>query len=249
MSYILKQKMFMDGKIRIPGEMYIPDEGQKKYPTVIYSHGLGAGRGSAYKYLDTFEKHGLAAVCFDFPGGGSNNEQVRTTDMSVMTELDNLRAVMDEVMTLDFTDDIILMGSSQGGLVSALLAAERPELVKTLIITYPAFVIPDMIRSTFTSLDVLPEDYEHPFMTIGRRYGEDVWNLDVYSEISGYGKDVLIIHGDRDEVVPVEYSKRALSAYENAELHIIEGAVHGFEGEYVTRANEILDEYLTKKGL
>ena len=41
---------------------------------------------------------------------------------------------------------IYLLGSSQGGLVSALLADECPEDFAGMVLFYPAFNIPEMVK-------------------------------------------------------------------------------------------------------
>ena len=59
--------------------------------------------------------------------------------MSVLTEKADLEAVLDEVMRWECvnTDSIYLMGNSQGGYVSTLVAAERPDDIRAIILIYP----------------------------------------------------------------------------------------------------------------
>ena len=61
--------------------------------------------------------------------------------MSVLTEKADLEAVLEEVKQWDFVDtgSIYLMGNSQGGLVTALTAAEHKEEIRAVILIYPAF--------------------------------------------------------------------------------------------------------------
>lgn len=60
-----------------------------------------------------------------------------------MTEVADLNAVVDMIKTLDFvdTDNIFLLGRSQGGFVSALTAAQREDDIQGMVLFYPAFVI------------------------------------------------------------------------------------------------------------
>ena len=53
-------------------------------------------------------------------------------------------------------------------------------------------------------------------------------SFDIYKVIGNYKGDVLIVHGDKDDVVPLSYSKRAATVYESANLIIFEGGGHGF---------------------
>lgn len=79
-----------------------------------------------------------------------------------------------------------------------------------------------------------------------RRYFEDVQGLDIYDVIGAYDKDVLLIHGDSDGIVPLASSERALEVYPSAELKIIPGAGHGLAGRDAERATEYMVEYLQR---
>jgi len=52
----------------------------------------------------------------------------------------------------------------------------------------------------------------------------------------------LLIHGDKDKLVPISHSKKIMTQFEEqkvqAELLIIKNAAHGFQGEDKTRASE-----------
>ena len=58
----------------------------------------------------------------------------------------------------------------------------------------------------------------------GRAYFEPLLNYDVYTDIAAYDKDVLLIHGDADSIVPLSYSERALKSYASARLEVLPGS-------------------------
>ena len=68
----------------------------------------------------------------------------KTTEMSVLTETKDLKAVIEYVRNLSYTDSekILLMGCSQGGFVSALVAAKNNFPIEKLVLFYPALCIP-----------------------------------------------------------------------------------------------------------
>lgn len=245
----MKKMEIMDEDVRITLDILIPGEEKEKYPVVIYSHGLGAGTKSGYRYAKTVTERGFVMVCFDFPGGGEGNREIPTTQMSVMTEAHNLRAIIREVKKLPFTDEnkLFLMGSSQGGMVSALVAADSPEDFEGLILIYPAFVIPSIARELLEGEGELPYEYEIMGITLGRKYALDVIDLDVRDVMKRFDREVLIIHGDMDEYVPISYSNLAERTYPNAALHVLYGARHGFNDIELEKANSIVGEYLKKK--
>ena len=64
--------------------------------------------------------------------------------MSVLTEIKDLEAVIRYTRGLPYTSNkLLLMGASQGGMVSALTAAKPKNDVGKLVLFYPAFCIPD----------------------------------------------------------------------------------------------------------
>lgn len=72
-------------------------------------------------------------------------------EMTVLTEKEDLSTVLDYVKNQPFVDSnhIFLMGCSQGGFVSALLAAERENEIEKLILNYPALCICDDCRKGY----------------------------------------------------------------------------------------------------
>jgi pimeloyl-ACP methyl ester carboxylesterase len=218
----------------IYGVAYIPVNTGEKMPVVIFSHGYGGTNRNGRVYAEALARKGIAAYCFDFSGGSpASRSDGKTTEMSVFTEKGDLEAVIEMVKSFDFADTnkLFLLGESQGGMVSAMTAADQPDTIRGLILIFPAFVITDDAQRKYTSLAEIPDEVEMMGMRIGRRYYDDIWDYDIYKHIAAYDKDVLIIHGDRDQLVPVFYSEKAAEIYPSSQLKIIPGAGHGFQGE------------------
>ncbi len=103
-----------------------------KCPTVI----MGSGRDFIMEG-EYFAAHGYVAPAYDFCGGTpTSRSSGKTSEMSVLTEKDDLLAVLAYVRSLDCVDnsDIFLLGKSQGGFVSALASAQCPEDVRAIIL-------------------------------------------------------------------------------------------------------------------
>lgn len=213
-------------------------ENREKMPIAILSHGFMANMKMCKKYARFFAEKGYAAYIFDFNGGSIRNKSTgRTTDMSVLTEVEDLKAVIEYVCSLPYTDEnkITLMGCSQGGFVSALAAAELKEKIHNLVLFYPAFCIPDDARKgkmMFAEFDPnqVPDVIKCGPMKLGKCYPMAVMNMDPFAEISGYTGQVLIVHGDKDGIVDYRYAQKAQECYANAKLVLLKGAGHGFIG-------------------
>lgn len=231
---------------RIYGVAYIPDTEEDKVPLVICAHGLGGSYRSNAAYAEQLASHGIAAYCFDFRGGGGSRSEGDTTEMSVMTEVSDLEVVIEAASEWDFVDEsrIALLGTSQGGIVSAITAARHTDRIAGLVLMYPAFLISDAIHEQFASLEEVPDSYRFNWITAGRPYAEDMWDYDVYEEIGNYTDKVLLLHGSADSIVPVSYSDRAAEVYTDVEYHVIDGAGHGFSGTAFDEAVRYVFDYL-----
>lgn len=243
-------------------ELYAENEGQKIYgllyrpagaegprPVVIYAHGFGSSYRNGDQYAQALAAQGYLVYCFDFRGGSeSSRSEGSNLEMSVFTEQSDLEAVIAMMKTRTDVDSrsIFLLGASQGGMVSAMTAADNADDIAGAVLLYPAFVLVDDAKERFSGIDQVPESYRHLFMTVGRPYFEKLFDYDVYGHIQNYSKDILLIHGDRDGLVPLSYSERALEVYPSAELEVIPGAGHGFHGDAAQRAIDKMSEYFSR---
>lgn len=221
-------------------------------PVAIVSHGFMANQDTVKTYTKTLARMGYAAYCYDFCGGcagGRGKSDGATTDMSVLTEVRDLEAVIAYVQSLDYTGDALLLaGCSQGGFVSALTAAKHPTQVSKLALFYPALCIPDDARAgrmMFAKFDPknLPEQINCGPMLLGKCYPADVMDMDPIAAISSYAGPVLIIHGTKDKIVAYSYSEKAAADYPNARLVTIENGAHGFTGKHDAIAVDALKEF------
>lgn len=228
--------------LTIRGREFIPKGDQ--LPAIIVSHGFGGNYKDLIGCCQTLASWGYAAFCFDFCGGsasGRGESDGKTTDMTVLTECEDLQAVMDEVRARPYVDTgrLTLMGFSQGGFVSALAAAKRLDEVEALILIYPALCIPDDARRgalAGSSYDVhnVPEVIDCGWMTLGRAFHETVVDMDPFEQIKPYKGPVLLIHGTADGLVHYDYSVKAQQqAYAPGQCHLqlIKDAGHGFSEE------------------
>lgn len=237
-----------DGK-KIYGQLYLPDHLDKKIPIVISAHGYRGTHANNKDYAEALARQGIAVYNFDFCGGGLDSKSDgKTTEMSVLTEVNDLRNVLSYLKTLDYVDTnfIFLLGVSQGGMVSSILASEKVDEIAGIMLLYPAFVIPDDVKKRYENIDKIPETTDLMGMKLGKIYFTDMFDYDVYEKIPFYEKNVLIIHGDKDELVNISYSQKAKEVYQNSELKIIKDAGHGFNEKDKKEVIQYLIEYLSK---
>lgn len=247
--------------LTIRGTEYKP-EGDH-LPIAIVSHGFMAFQDTVRQYAIAMAEMGYVSYCFDFCGGSviKGKSDGGTTEMSVLTEVKDLEAVIRYAGEMQYCDAerIVLMGCSQGGLVSAMTAAKLHDKIAKLVLFYPALCIPDdaragkMLYAKFDP-DNIPDIIQCGPMRLGKCYVKDVIDMDSYQAIEGFLGDVLIVHGTKDKIVNIEYAKRAYEVYmaddgrkdkpENVQFFPIDGGGHGFSKKHDRVAIAYLKQFL-----
>ena len=195
----------------------------------------------------TLAKSGVAVFSFEFAGGSSSTSpksEGATTEMSVLTEVQNLKDAIRIASGMEYTDPqkIYLMGSSQGGLVTALTAEELTNIAG-LFLFYPAFSLPDDIRSSLPKLDEVPETFNLLGTKIGKKYITDIYDMDAYANLDKLAIPVNIYHGKDENIVPITASQKALKRLKDARLTTLEDTGHALTPEQQAQIGvEIADE-------
>jgi hypothetical protein len=221
--------------LNIYGKAFIP-EGGGIFPTVIFSHGYSVTHAMLLPYNYWLARAGIASYTFDFISGnyGSKSDG-NAEEMSVLTEQEDLCAVLDMVRTLSFVDprQIYLFGMSQGALVSGLVAAKRLEQVRGLFLLSPAFMIADV--SPYSAW-------------LSPKYIADASSVHLYGSFTDYEGPVYIFHGGLDNWVPISYSQKAVREYKNAQLFTFPSEDHGFSAKSNREVADKMIEVILKEG-
>lgn len=248
-KYSTEEMWLKNGENSIYGTIYKSDTQSKKRAIAILSHGYN-GNSEYNKYIaKSLAMSGISVYAYDFCGGGTKSKSDgKPIDMSVITEKDDLNAVIDQIKAWDWVDEknIFLIGESQGGCVSALTAAERTD-INSIILYFPAFNIIENANKQFESAKDIP-DTSKAFMgmTIGKKYYEDILGTDVYEEISKFKNPVLLMHGTADRTVDFNYSEKAERVYQNSKLIKFEKAGHGFNSKDSEKAVKYAYDFINK---
>lgn len=235
------------GKHPIYGVLSTPVNGQKKHPIVIVAHGFNGSHHFGRSYFKMLNEMGYMCYTFDFPCGGTGSRtDNNTVNMSVIDEQKALETVVRYFKSRSDVDkkNIVLLGSSQGGLIAALTAASLQKDISKLILEFPALCIPDNWNSRYPQVSDIPDTTKVWQVPIGRQFFTELRNMDPYQAVEAYRRPVLIIHGDADPVVPIDYSRRAVKLYKDARLLEIPNAGHGFGAEDFQRSLACIRQFL-----
>ena len=212
-----------------PGLAYRTREGTG--PTLVFLPGYASDmEGTKAVELDAFAaRRGLSLLRFDYSGTGSS--EGRFEDGTLERWLDEALVLIDSL-----TDGpIIPIGSSMGGWIALHIALRRPNLVRSLvgIAAAPDFTnwgYTDDEKSTLRRDGRLeqPNPYgpEPQLTTLGFwESGEQLCLLDGDVDIQC---PVRLVHGDRDEDVPLDVAMRLKDRLRSGDvqLNIVKGGGH-----------------------
>ena len=120
----------------------------------------------------------------------------------------------------------ILIGSSLGGYLAALYASRHVSLVEKLVLLAPAFQFPRRWRERYS-----PEDWKRQGSITVFHYGEGrerrlgyqfAEDAAQYEDEPEFAQPALILHGQRDNVVPAWISSAYASRHPNIRLVLFE---------------------------
>ncbi len=238
--------------LHIGGKIYLPEGRKGQGPAAIFCHGLFGSRKEQEVYARCAARVGIIAVAFDFCGGPAKGSLSDGTpaDNSVLTEIEDLKAVYMAITARPDVDPsrIIVSGNSQGGLVASLFAVRNPGRVMALNLLYPAFNLPDMVRTALDVLydgdiDKMPESLGVGNYSFSQKYVRDAMDLYPFEEIRKFAGPVEILQGDLDPFVTPETSEKAAAIFPNANLIVLKDQGHPFDLKGRKEASEYLETW------
>ncbi len=223
-----------DDGIQLSLELERPD-GVDSCPLAILLHGFTSAKDRPHnvRAAEAMRGAGFATIRMDLYGHGESGGEFRKH--TLWKWISNVMAVISYARGLDFVTDIYLSGHSQGGLVAALAAGMEPDRIRGLILRAPAFLIPQgsrdgcLLGESFDPEHV-PDSMEViKGMTLDGEYIRVAQTVHAEEAMDRFGGQVLILHGDEDDTVPVEDSVKAAERYRHCRLEVIRGETHHFD--------------------
>ncbi len=252
-TYVPQEIWVQNGNMKIYGIAYVPDT-NGKLPLVIFSHELGNDHTSGERYAEQLAEAGYATYVFDFCGGtvGGNKSDGSNNEMSILTEASDLTAVLESAKSWEFVDPdkIILLGGSMGGLVTMVVGSEHQDEIAGMILMYPALSAKvDGGTERYRTEDEVPEDIGlfGGWIHVGKNYITDLWEVDFSQLLSSYEGHMLLLHGDKDTIVPISWSKDAKKIIPDCEFYVIEKGGHEFFGQPFEDAMSYILSYLNRQ--
>lgn len=221
----------------LSGVLHHPAQGTTR-GAVILCHGMESNKESEkLVYLGrAMAQRGSLVLRFDFRYVGESSGKFE--DITYSGEVDDLKAAHALVRSRN-PGKIAILGSSMGGTVALLFAAQQPSLAA--LVTVAAPIHPER----FPSRVLTPAQAEqwrvqgftrHNGQRINLSLLHDLESLNVPEAAKKITCPVLILHGDADEVVPVEEAYEISACLTNSKrLSILPGTDHRLSDPAVMR--------------
>lgn len=252
---LIKPIIFENQGEHLVGILHVPDklESGGKAPGVVMLHGFTGNKIENHRLFVLTARDlcdlGFVVLRFDFRGSGDSDGDFE--DMTVPGEISDAEEALTFLMGQRWVnrEAVGILGLSMGGRVAAILAS-RDRRVK-FVILYSAALSPLVPRflSGIEGYNPLKVTKEKPNSgtTIEVKDGwylkkpffetlDEIVPLNVMDRIK---VPILIAHGEKDQVVPLEDSLKGFEVVRNLnqknELYVVEGGNHVFIERQHTR--------------
>ena len=197
---------------------------------VVLGHGVTGNKDRPFivALAEGLAAVGIPALRFSFSGNGAS--EGRFIDSTISKEVDDLCVVLDRLK--DYA--ICYVGHSMGGAVGVLRASEDSRI--QLLVSLAGMVHTKAFAQREFG-DVTPDEgfmWDEPDCPLSQVYMDDLTQINtVVDRAPQITVPWLLVHGDEDDVVPIEDSHDILERVDGqTQLITLEGASHVFSDEY-----------------
>lgn len=213
---------------------------------VIVCHGFNENKDKELikRFCEVLNNEGFNAFRFDFSGNGESEGNFENSYFT--KEADDLNSVIDFFSERNYLIKSVI-GYSTGGTVTILHAA-RDRRIKSIIL-----IAPRIHPSKSTMAKKMEKKYNKPLAQIiknpsikypitieyrngrrsfSRKYVEELERLDVTDYLRKIKVPILMLHGNRDQIVDIGETEKAFEAANRPKGFIeVDGADHTFSNE------------------
>jgi pimeloyl-ACP methyl ester carboxylesterase len=209
---------------------YTFHEGEKGSKNiVVLGHGVTGNKDRPFVVAlgEGLAAVGIPALRFSFSGNGTSEGNF--TDSTISKEVEDLGAVLDHLK--GYT--VCYVGHSMGGAVGVLRASEDDRI--QLLVSLAGMVHTKAFAQREFG-DVTPDEgfmWDEPDCPLSQAYMDDLTQINTVVDLAPQ-IDVpwLLVHGDEDDVVPIEDSRDILAkANDQTQLIRLQSANHVFSDE------------------
>ncbi|MFH1657250.1 MAG: alpha/beta hydrolase [bacterium] len=229
---------------------------------VLVLHGWGASPDSWQSVQEILSGQGFKVICPDFPGFGQSETPTRAWSLN-----DYLAWLIEFIDFLKLEKPIVV-GHSFGGRVAIRLSVAHPDIINKLILIGSAGIKPELSlkqamilkmaklgRTLFPSEKLRSaarrvfysflrhKDYVNA-KPVMRKTMQNVLAEDLSSLLPQIQTETLLVWGEKDRMVPLQFARIFAKEIKGSELKIIPGVGHSPQREVPQQTAAIILEFL-----
>ena len=219
---------------------------------VVLCHGFSSSKDSkTYTTLSKIlNEHNISSFRFDFFGHGESEGNFE--DVTISKAVDDIINAVKFLRNKSYKK-IGLFGSSFGG-ISSIIAASKLDGLIFLALKSPVSDYTEVKNKENTKKEI--EEWKNKgYISYLNSHGaksrlnysffEDFKNNNGYEYAKKINVPTLIIHGDCDETVPIEQSRKTCRLMKKCRLEIIKGADHRYtKPEHFQKVIDLISEFI-----
>ncbi|HUV42561.1 MAG TPA: alpha/beta fold hydrolase [Patescibacteria group bacterium] len=232
----MKKVSFKSNGFKLVGILHSPSKSTKK--AIIMAHGLKVDKDEGGIFIRTANKLtqlGVAVFRFDFRGCGES--EGKFADRTIRSDIQDLANAFG-FMEYEGYQKFSLLGASWGGGIGVLFLKDNPKFIKSLVLWNPALdyksginklIIPYLKRKIIEMIKKRTFKIKAEKFDFNKKLVIQMIKYKPYQALRQISCPTLIIHGDKDEKVPLEDSIKYYKLTKGpSKLEIIKGSSHGF---------------------
>ncbi|MDX1774317.1 TAP-like protein [Oceanihabitans sediminis] len=208
-----------------------------KNKTILLAHGWESNAARWRPLIESLKKHDYNIIALDAPAHGHSGS--KRFDAILYAEFI-------QIVCKKFKPDVIV-GHSVGGMSTIFYQHKykNKQLEKLILLGAPSN-ISDVFTRYINMMGYNKRVGKQMNKIVQQKYG----NLPAYYSAANFTKNIdtsaLIIHDERDRIIPYEDAKQYVENYQNAKLITTQGFGHSLNNETIT---EYINNYLSKEAI
>jgi uncharacterized protein len=214
----------LDG-LHLAATLVSPDQPPTQAVVLVHGGGVTREEGGFFTRLATgLAKTGVASLRFDLRGHGDS--QGRQEELTLSTILNDIQTNLAYLHASTGAKHLSLLGASFGGGICGYYAAKRPDELTRLVLLNPQLDYKKRTIDTrpYWTNNVINDEAARelnetgaivftPTLRHGRPLLNEVFWLRPDAVLGEIAMPTLIVHGNKDTLVPVESSREAVSKF------------------------------------
>ncbi|XP_068175615.1 valacyclovir hydrolase-like isoform X2 [Antennarius striatus] len=249
------------GRKRVNGvDLYYEQTGRGKHALLLLPGALGSTRTDFGPQLKSLNKERFTVVGWDPRGYGQSRPPDRDFPPDLFER--DAKDAVDLMKVLGF-HKFSLLGWSDGGATAMIAAAKNPELIRQMVVFGSLAFVDELCLQIYASVTDVSK-----WNAKMRQPMEEVYGAEVFARIWGARLEAvshfskrpggsicmellpliscptLIIHGEKDPMVPSIHPQYLLKHIKGSRLHLMPEGKHNLHLRFVDDFNKLVEDFL-----